>query len=167
MTTDNHLNFLQHKIMELRSALFFSMSDAVLKLPTTIITALKVDELGQVWFFVNKPTQNIQEFDREFPCRAEFFRKGIDGQVKISGRATIMNDPEELNCLVDMDDDIKKKAMNELVLVKVKIQNVDYFEPRKVEENNWLQGIGTKIYSMLFETHPHHGYAFTNSSPGN
>src|SRR5690606_41917161 len=89
MTTDNHLKFLQHKIMELRSALFFSMSDAVLKLPTTIITALKVDELGQVWFFVNKPTQNIQEFDREFPCRAEFFRKGIDGQVKISGRAKI------------------------------------------------------------------------------
>ena len=160
MTTDNHLKFMQEKVMELRTALFFSMSDAVLKLPTSIITALKVDDLGQVWFFVNRPKQNIQEFDREFPCRAEFFKKGLDSQIKISGKATIMNDPEELNGLVDISDDIKKKAMNELVLVKVKIQNVEYFEPRKENEYSWLQGIGNRLYNMFFEPQPQHGYAF-------
>ncbi|MBA2499596.1 MAG: hypothetical protein H0V30_07710 [Chitinophagaceae bacterium] len=160
MTTDNHLKFLQEKVMELRSALFFSMSDAVLKLPTTIITAIKVDEIGQVWFFVNKPKQNIQEFDREFPYRAEFFKKGVEGQLKISGRATIMNDPEELNGLVDISDEIKRKAINDLVLVKVKIQQVEYFEPRRVNEYNWLQGIGNKLYHMFFEPQPQHGYAF-------
>lgn len=145
--------------MELRTALFFSMSDAVLKLPTSIITALKVDEVGHVWFLVNRPTQNISEFDRVFPCRLDFFKKGCDSQVKVSGKAYIVSDPEELNGLVDVSEEIKKKAIDELVLIKVKIQNVSCFEPRKEEQNNWLVGVGNKIYSMLFQTQPQHGYA--------
>ena len=75
MLSDTHLPFLQEKISDLRSALFFSLTNSVLKIPTTIVTALRVDEVGQVWFFVNRPMQNIQEFDREFPARLEFFKK--------------------------------------------------------------------------------------------
>lgn len=145
MLSESHLPFLQEKISELRSALFFSLSNAVLKMPTTIVTALKVDEVGQVWFFVNRPMQNIQEFDREFPARLEFFRKGKNFYLKIAGKACIVNDPEELNGLVNVSEDIKSKAMNQLVLVKVKIQSAEYVENPPAETSGWLHAIRTQF----------------------
>ncbi|HEY9363703.1 MAG TPA: hypothetical protein VIQ00_10605 [Chitinophagaceae bacterium] len=151
MTTDTHLQFLQQKIMEIKSALFFSMNSAVLKFPTSLITAFKVDDLGCIWFFTNKPQQNIQEFDRTFPARLDFFRKGVDQQLKISGKAYIITDPEELNNLINISDDIKMKAMNELILIKVKVVNVECFDIRREPNENWLQGISTKLYRMLFQ----------------
>jgi general stress protein 26 len=141
MISETHLPFLQEKISDLRSALFFSLSNAVLKMPTTIVTALKVDEVGQVWFFVNRPMQHIQEFDKEFPARLEFFKKGKNFHLKIMGKACIVNDPEELNGLVNVSEDIKTKAMSQLVLVKVKIQSAEYMENTPVETNGWLYSI--------------------------
>lgn len=156
MTTDNNLKFLQDKVMEIRSALFFSMNDAVLKMPTSLINTIKVDDVGQIWFFVNKPQQNIQEFDKTFPARLDFYRKGSDMQLKISGKAFIINDPEELNGLINISDDIKIRAMNELVLIKVKIANVECIDTKENTEN-WLQGVGTKLYRMLFQPEPVYG----------
>lgn len=141
MFPETNLPFLKEKISDLRSALFISLSDAVLKIPTAIVTALKVDDVGQVWFFVNRPIQYIQEFDREFPARLDFFRKGKNFNLKILGKACIVNDPEELNGLVNVSEDIKTKAMSHLVLVKVKMQSAEYTDHKNVEANRWLQSI--------------------------
>ena len=65
MLPDSSIQFLQDKIEDLRSALFFSLSNAVLKMPTTIVTTLKVDDAGQIWFFVNRPAQFLHEFDKD------------------------------------------------------------------------------------------------------
>ena len=70
------LPFIREKIQELRSALFFSQSSSLLRMTTTIISIVKVDEVGQIWFYVPRPRQALHEFDREFPARLEFFRKG-------------------------------------------------------------------------------------------
>ena len=145
MLSETHLPFLQEKISDLRSALFFSLSNAVLKMPTTIVTALKVDEVGQIWFFVNRPIQNIQEFDKEFPARLEFFKKGKNFHLKIIGKACIVNDPEEVNGLVDVPDEVKSKAMSQLVLVKVKMQSAEYMENTPPETSGWLHAIRTQF----------------------
>lgn len=145
MLSETHLPFLQEKISDLRSALFFSLSNAVLKMPTTIVTALKVDDVGQVWFFVNRPVQNIQEFDKEFPARLEFFKKGKSFYLKIMGKACIVNDPEEVNGLVSVPEDVKTKAMSQLVLVKVKIQSVEYMENTPPETIGWLHAIRAQL----------------------
>src|ERR1700694_4468700 len=100
----NNLGFLQEKIHELRSALFFNTGNAVLKFPTCIITALKVDEAGQVWFFVNPPEQCLHEFDKEFPARLDFFRKGKQFYLQITGKAFIVTDPVELNGIMNVPD---------------------------------------------------------------
>jgi general stress protein 26 len=155
MLSETQLPFLQEKISDLRSALFFSLSNAVLKMPTSIVTALKVDEVGQVWFFVNRPMQNIQEFDREFPARLEFFKKGKSFYLKIMGKACIVNDPEEVSGLVNISDDIKTKAMNQLVLVKVKIQKVEYVENQASETNRWLLSI-RNLFNRWFRPQPHY-----------
>lgn len=153
MLSETHLPFLQEKISDLRSALFFSLSNAVLKMPTTIVTALKVDDVGQIWFFVNRPMQNIQEFDKEFPARLEFFKKGKSFYIKIAGKACIVNDPEELNGLVNVSEEVKVKAMHQLVLVKVRIQNVEYVDRTPSETGNLFHTIRTMI-SKWFGTPP-------------
>ncbi|ANE50660.1 hypothetical protein [Flavisolibacter tropicus] len=71
------LTFLQEKIEQIGSAIFFNQSESVLKLPTSLVSNIKVDDFGYMWFFVQKPKQNLQEFDNEFPVRMDFFKKGL------------------------------------------------------------------------------------------
>jgi general stress protein 26 len=153
MLSETNLTFLQEKISDLRSALFYSLSNAVLKMPTTIVTALKVDEVGQIWFFVNRPMQNIQEFDKEFPARLNFFKKGKDFYLNIRGKACIVNDPEEVNGLVSVSDEVKEKALSQLVLVKVQIQTVEYMDKTPGEASGWLQSIRA-LFNRWFGSQP-------------
>src|ERR1700744_5927779 len=97
------LHFLQQKIQDLRNALFFSQNPSLLRIATTIVSVIKVDELGQMWFFVPRPKQALHEFDREFPVRLEFFKKGKEFFLHVSGKAFIVTDPEEINGLVHED----------------------------------------------------------------
>ena len=149
MLTENQLNFFREKIQELRSALFFNTSNAVLKLPPCIISAIKMDDAGQVWFFVNRPGQYLHEFDREFPARLNFFRKGKRFFMNLTGKAFIITDPEELNELVSVDEDVKQKAIANMVLIKFKITNVHYDE-RPVPGQGLAQKLRTQLSRLLF-----------------
>lgn len=149
MLTANDLDFLREKINELRSALFFNTSNAVLKLPTCIISTLKMDEAGQVWFFVNRPEQYLHEFDREFPARLDFFRKGKRFFLHLTGKAYIVSDPEELNEIISVTDDVKQKAISHLVLIKFKIAAADYYE-RTVPGKSIAQKVRMQLSRLLF-----------------
>jgi hypothetical protein len=146
----SNIQFLQEKIQDLRSALFFSMSDSVLKLPTTIVTALKVDEVGQIWFFLNRPIQHLQEFDREFPSRLEFFKKGKNFYLKMNGKAIIVNDPEEVNSLVSLPDDIRSAAMGQMILVKFRIQCADYYEQDEQKDRSFWHQLKAKMMKWIY-----------------
>ena len=123
------LSFVEEKLRELENALFFSTSDAVLKMPTCVVRILDIDELGQLWFVVPQPMQFIYTFERVFPARLDFFRKGRDYYMKILGKAFIVNDPEEINGIEGLSDFIKQRARrNELVILKVQITHADYGE---------------------------------------
>jgi general stress protein 26 len=152
MSNSLSLGFLQEKIGELRSALFYSQTDAVLKLPTSIISAFQVDETGQVWFFINKPSQYLQEFDRAFPAQLDFFKKGMEYYVRITGKAYIINDPEELNTLMTVSDEIRAKALDpRFALVKVRIMKADYYESYTSRNVRVWSRMFNKIYSLLFD----------------
>src|SRR6476659_11243868 len=88
--------FLREKIKNLGSAIFFNQSDAVLKLPTSIVRIINVDEYGYIWFFIQKPPQQLSEFEKEFPVKLDFFRKGLDYSLQVIGNGYIVSDPEEL-----------------------------------------------------------------------
>jgi hypothetical protein len=120
------LRFLREKIQDLRHAIFFSENTSLLRMATTIITLSKMDELGQLWFFVPRPQQALHEFDREFPVRLEFFKKGRQFFLHVLGKAFIVTDPEEVNSLVH--DDIREQAADNLVLIKVRMLKADYFK---------------------------------------
>lgn len=148
MLTDNQLGFFREKIHELRSALFFNTSNAVLKLPCCIINILKVDDAGQIWFLVNRPEQYLHEFDREFPAKLNFFRKGKRFFLNLAGKAFIITDPEELNEVISIDDEIKREAMNHMVLIKFKIMTAQYDE-RTVPGRSIMQRLRIQLNRML------------------
>jgi hypothetical protein len=148
--------FIQDKVRDLENALFFSMSDAVLKIPSCLIKVLEADELGQLWFMIPKPSQFIHAFDRSFPVKLDFFRKGREYYLKIFGMAFLVNDPEEINSVECLNEQIKKQAReNESVLIKVKISHADYVEnaPARETAKNILQQVKHKIYRWFQLSH--------------
>lgn len=152
MEHSSDLRFLQEKIKELRSALFFSQSTSLLRILTSIVSVLKVDDLGQMWFFVPRPRQALHEFEREFPVKLEFFRKGKPFFLHITGKAFIITDPEEINNLVE--EEVREQAKGLLVLIKVKIGNADYFESPSPETVGWWGEFRTGLMGWLFNNRP-------------
>jgi len=153
MLNQSDLQFLQEKIQDLKSALFFSQNSSLLRMATTIVSILKVDELGQMWFFVPRPKQALHEFDREFPVKLEFFRKGKRFFLHVAGRAFIVTDPEEVNNLVY--EEIREQAAGHMVLIKVKMMKADYFESSLPSNHTgWLREAIIQLQAWLFNTRP-------------
>lgn len=146
MEANQQLGFLQEKIQELGNAIFFNLSDAILKLPTTIVKTLKVDDYGFVWFYVQKPQQNLQEFDSEFPVRMDFFKKGMSYFVQVMGKGWVVTDPEEMNISVNLPAGINQK---DVALIKVKILKAEYFETRTSQPTNWWQSAINTVVSWF------------------
>jgi len=153
MLNQSDLQFLREKIQDLKSALFFSQNTSLLRMATTIVSILKVDELGQMWFFVPRPKQALHEFDREFPVRLEFFRKGKRFFLHVAGRAFIVNDPEEINSLVY--EEIREQAAGHMVLIKLKMMKADYFESSVPSQHaGWWRDALSQLQAWLFNTRP-------------
>lgn len=158
------LRFLQEKIEDLKKALFFSLNTSVLRIATTIVSVIKVDDVGQVWFFVPRPRQAIHEFDREFPVRLEFFRKGKGYFLHVSGKAFIVTDPEEINGLVH--DDIREQTGEHVVLIRVKMLKADYFETYGgAAPSGWWRDLRNQLHAWLFNTRPGYKPYYLADSP--
>jgi general stress protein 26 len=137
MTSNQQLQFLQEKIKEINSAIFFNLSDAVLKFPTTIVSTLKVDDYGYVWFLVKKPKQNINQFETEFPVRLDYFKKGTDYFLQIMGKAWVITDPEEVNLFTSATEEMSRQDADDSVLVKVKMMKADFQQTQSRNSNSW------------------------------
>jgi hypothetical protein len=146
------ITFIEEKIKDLENALFFSMSDAVLKIPTCVVKILETDDLGQLWFQISKPAQSIHAFDRMFPVELDFFRKGRDYYLKIFGKAFLVDDPEEINAAECLNESTKQKARNnDSLLVRVQISQAEYSEkaPEIKSTKNLLQQFKSRIYNWF------------------
>ncbi len=147
---NQQLQFLKDKIQEIGSAIFFNLSDSVLKLPTSIVSTLQVDDYGYVWFFVQKPKQTLKEFEMEFPVRLDFFKKGTSCFLQVMGKGWVVTDPEELNAYVTLPEDMSSVANGQMLLVKVKIMKAEYYETGvKNAKQSWWQTT-VNAFSNLF-----------------
>ena len=149
------LPFIEEKIRDLENALFFSLSNAVLKIPTCVIRVLETDEVGQLWFVIPKPTQFIHAFDKIFPVKLDFFRKGMDYYLKIYGNAFLVNDPEEINMIECLNENIKQQARrNTTIIVKVKITFAEYIEkaPANPSVKTLMNQVKDRIYRWFNHT---------------
>jgi general stress protein 26 len=165
MLSKTQITFLQEKVLQLRSALFFSMSNSVLKIPTTIVSALKVDEVGQVWFLIHRPSQQIQEFDKEFPAKLDFFKKGENFYLKLIGKACLVSDPEELNEVISVGDEDKQKASDGFILVKVRVSQISYYVNEEEQTSTWIGTIRSQFSKWLHKPQPRlRPYSFSSDS---
>ncbi|MFT3825407.1 MAG: pyridoxamine 5'-phosphate oxidase family protein [Chitinophagaceae bacterium] len=128
MLPEKTIGFLKEKISDIRSALFSSLSSYVLKLPTTIVNTVHVDDAGQVWFFIQNSYRNRQVLEKEFPAQLDFYKKGKPFYLQITGKAWIIDDPEIIDGLDHLGGLMKHVVSNEIMLIKVQVLKADYFE---------------------------------------
>ena len=145
--SDTNFQFISEKISQLRSAVMYSLSNSLVKLPNDIVTSVKIDEEGQLWFLSHSPFHYINECEQVFPVRLHFFRKGYDFFVEVSGKATIV-------------ENISSDSQNS-VLIRMTMSNVQYTEPHAVKEKTKLQILAEKSYKWLLRNV---GFQHTTSS---
>jgi general stress protein 26 len=153
MNSSLPLHFIKQKVYDLQTALFFNTSSSILKTPVSVVTISNVDEIGQIWFVTPKPVQYIHSFDKEFPAKLDFYKKGKRFFLKIQGKGFIVTEPEEINNIFFITENIKEQVRNNnAILIKLKIQNADYFED---EEKNAVSVV-TDAQSFLNELRSQH-----------
>jgi hypothetical protein len=148
-TIDNNLQFIREKIYEIKSAVMYSMSNELVKIPNSIVTVLKVDDEGQIWFLCTPPTFRIDECECVFPARLHFYRKGKFFHVEVSGRAVIMNKEYPSYTVVPADSDQKKERP---VLIKMSMQNIEYTVINEKRPKSRVEVILENGYKWLLRT---------------
>jgi general stress protein 26 len=158
MSQENNLAFIKERISEIRSALLYSMSDELIRIPTSIISILRIDDEGQLWFFVKRPPQLMHDAEKKFPAKLQFYRKGRPFYLMVSGCAGI----DESNDLIDkFTDDMEKGssslAMQNMMLVKLKITKAEYHEQKQpVPKRGMFKHLIQYLHDALFKPSYHY-----------
>jgi general stress protein 26 len=148
MIQDMSVTFLRKKITELENALFMSETNALVNLPTHIVRVSEVDEEGNVWFIIPRPTQVIESFPGEMSAKLDFFKKGKEFFLKISGVASIVwnvNEMKEASLSKQFSDSIRKGD----VAIKVKVEIAEYIEKTPKPSSNPFLNVGNQVYNWL------------------
>src|SRR5262245_19558413 len=143
MSKENNLAFLKERINEIKSAIFYSLASEPWRTPVSIISILKVDEQGQLWFFIKKPAPLTNE---SFPARLQFYRKGKPFYMYVSGLATLNEVPATVHDFTDIGQQEEETALQNLILVRMKMVKAEYYEQqmrtaKKDDRKNLLQNI--------------------------
>ena len=130
MGNDTNLQFISDKINQVRSAIMYSSSDDVIKLPNNIVSAVKVDEEGQLWFICDRPPYMPEQYPSSFPARLHFYRKGKLFHIEVSGPARIVNNVQH--------DSINTENR---MLIRMEMKNIIYTETSTKQKSGlelWL-----------------------------
>ncbi|MDP9042864.1 MAG: hypothetical protein M3N30_12855 [Bacteroidota bacterium] len=148
MIQDMSVSVLREKIQELQNALFISESNALVTLPTHIVRISEVDDEGNIWFIIPKPTQVIESFSTEIPAKLDFFRKGSSFFLKISGVASIISTSKEMK-EANLSNEFTGSLKKGNVAVKVKVELTEYIEKAPKQSSNALLNVGAHVYNWL------------------
>ena len=155
---DENLHLIKEKIKEIKIAIFKSEINSELQLPNNIIQALKVEDDGTVWFFTSCSGDHKNTIDRSFYAYLDFYRKGIEGRLQVSGHATIVNEDEEELLSIS---NYSKSIADRLVLVKMKMMQAEYTDTRLVPEIPWIERMKIAFNHFFFEHTNRKIYDFT------
>jgi general stress protein 26 len=115
------LLFLKEKIEEIKIALFKTDTDSLLQLPNNIISTLKVDDDGCIWFFTSCVKPYAHHLEKELYVSLHYYRKENNCRLFIRGKAFIEKDD---------GDSASENSFDKIILLKTKIQQAEYFESR-------------------------------------
>ena len=142
---------LKRKLSELNSALFFAENDSLFKLPNHLVTEMELNDDGdEIRFAIPKPAQDIEAFDKEFPVRMEYFKKGIAYRLKIQGKGFISEDATVLDNWLAASPTRLEKKNEPMIMVKVVVKYVDYTGNLSQSFPTKLKMAGMQIFDSLF-----------------
>jgi hypothetical protein len=88
MVNDSNLQFIREKIIQLRSAVMYVSSSNLIKLGNDVITAVRIDDEGQLWFVTNNPPHPVEECEQSFPARLCFIeRSDFTMEIRVKQRS--------------------------------------------------------------------------------
>jgi hypothetical protein len=122
----------------------YGMSHGLVKLPNDIVTLVKIDDEGHLWFISRRPGYFSTECEQDFPARLCFYRKGYDFYVEVSGKASIVNN--SYNTGIEKQDYEADANGQRPVLVKMTMANVEYSEPHAIRPPGWMETMFTNLY---------------------
>ena len=137
MTVDNNLQFIREKIYEIKTAVMYSMSDGVVRLPNSIVSVVKVDDEAQLWFLCTPPVRQLDPAECIFPARLHFYRKGKFFHVEVSGKATIMN------------NETSSQSGEKPLLIKMSMTNVEYSQAQEKRPRGRVEQLLGDTYKWL------------------
>ena len=151
MAAENNLSFLKDRISEIKSAILYSMTNELVRIPVSIISILRMDENGHLWFFVKRPPQLMTEHEKSFPAHLQFYRKGKPFYIHVSGYASVADDKETIRKLVALSPETENAALQNLVLINLKMIKVEYYEqkskhPRAADTKGLLQNLFVTLF---------------------
>jgi len=144
MGKDANLEFIREKINQVQSAIMYSSGDEEIRLPNNIVSAVKVDEEGQLWFVCDRPSYLPEVYPSSFPARLHFYRKGKLFHIEVSGPARIVNNKSSDNA-----------STGDRMLIKMEMKNITYTETPSKQKNGMEQWLAKASRWM----HHHFGHA--------
>lgn len=153
MNTNLPGKLLKRKLSELNSALFFAEGDSLFKLPNHLVTEMEINDDGEIRFVIPKPAQDIEAFDKEFPVRLEFFKKGIAYRLKVQGKGTIVEDRSEMDKWFAFSTIRQEKANDPAIMIKVSVKFVDYTGNISGSFPSKLKMASMQLSGWLFSSH--------------
>ena len=145
MQDQNNLVFLREKIKQIKIALFKPEKNDMLQLPNNIISTLKVDDEGNVWFFTSQKGNYAQQPETFF-AYLEYYQKGGDGRLRINGKASIVTDHDEVDFAVKPS---VPGMYGQILLLKVKIMQAEYIVSKPVHKIPFKERMKS-IFTDLF-----------------
>lgn len=148
-----NLSFIISRVKEIGSALMHDLDyeHHPERLPANIVTVLKADEEGSLWFFIRKP---IAADDRplSFPATLQFLRKGKNFFIRVNGTAREAEMENPVHSTMAADKTISPDALSQLTLIEMKINEVEYreYDNPKSEQGFWarLEHIYRHVFNL-------------------
>jgi general stress protein 26 len=145
LNTDENLKFLMQKTQEIKIALFKAEISSLLRLPNNIITTLKTDSDGNIWFFTSCNGNYAKNIDKSFYAYLEYYQKGTDSRLRISGKASICEDDPEAYTSIS-----NKSLPGNQVLIKLKILEAEYFENKPIVTTSFKETCRNFFYQLFY-----------------
>lgn len=144
----DYISTICQKIDSLKTAIMYSTSNDVIKLPTHIVHTLKVDYNGYLWFIVPKPHQILTAFEKKFPVELQYFKKGSPDVINVQGVAEIVTDDVTINNIDFMCQERKTELLINHIFLNVKMMQVEVNE-LEVERKNFWQTLKQSILELV------------------
>ena len=157
LTKDDNLLFLENKIQQIKIAIFRAEIHSELKLPNNIISTIKTDSDGNIWFFTSCNGEYAKNIDKHFFAYLEYYQKGQDCRLRLSGKASIVERDSETDTSAIETNSFMS---THIVLIKFKILYAEYFENKHSAPISIKEKVKT-FFTDIFIQHSHRIHDFS------